>query len=431
MQEAVLAKGSRMVWQDIEIPYRTFLWSVLVLQRLAKVNTFASFVGQALLPAAASGIYAIEVLSGIYDPYALTALIAFLKTSKAHDKVFAVHGILSATGLILPEPDYSKPAEVVYWDYTRCLISQRRCRGLLEDLSGLRQLPAVASWVPDFSIPAKPHEPIKGSQKRGTIYYDIKVTDSDRSLLVKGVVYDAVAYRATLSVASMDGTGDEAFESFDDGFPNRWTLVYTDYKPQIALLWNIRVLQSFIQFVTERFPSKIDGFTQLTGIAYSRGTTLFDGSPMFSRLLQLLGASTFDENRYDQAEEDKHPVSDSKVWTELLSMPKCPSLNNAHLWKTAVKISREWRPRLELLHLLKNCVYQTIFTTSSGVLGMSPYPVQAGDKIFVYVGSHFPAIIREKTSGTYEWITQADIYGVSSDDVLEENEARLEYLKFV
>lgn len=69
---------------------------------------------------------------------------------RAHDKAYALYGVLRSYGIILPSPDYGKSPGQVYKDLFIRLVQRRRFLiNLLIDV-GPQQL-GLPSWVPDWS----------------------------------------------------------------------------------------------------------------------------------------------------------------------------------------------------------------------------------------------------------------------------------------
>src|SRR5204863_9740922 len=104
--------------------------------------------------------------TGEYSKLSLLNLLRDTRNFEAtdpRDKIFALYGIAEGlyeqdgnrNTLSLFQPDYTKPVEHVYREFTRILITHTKCLDILS-LCGnhatnrIRNLP---SWVPDLSTP--------------------------------------------------------------------------------------------------------------------------------------------------------------------------------------------------------------------------------------------------------------------------------------
>lgn len=77
--------------------------------------------------------------------------ITAASASVASDKIFALHGMMKALGVTLPQPDYTLPTSEVYWRASCVLMRSQNCLDMLSIVNGSSEFTDVPSWVPDFS----------------------------------------------------------------------------------------------------------------------------------------------------------------------------------------------------------------------------------------------------------------------------------------
>ena len=85
-----------------------------------------------------------------------------LKVSDPKDKIFAVQGLLSALGVALPDPDYSKPLSTIYIDAYRTLIAHQGQIWRLDELNRcwlVQETQGLPSWVPQVFGNHAPNTP--------------------------------------------------------------------------------------------------------------------------------------------------------------------------------------------------------------------------------------------------------------------------------
>jgi hypothetical protein len=120
--------------------------------------------------------------------------------------------------------------------------------GLFSQLSGLRKLPAVTSWTPDWSI-SQPRPPIAPRVLIRESACDVKLAKYDRHLLVKGVVTDTVMSRAELSFVDTNSTGEGELNEEPQEQPWKFCLeTFPRISPLLYKLWNVRVWNNLIGF---------------------------------------------------------------------------------------------------------------------------------------------------------------------------------------
>jgi hypothetical protein len=70
-----------------------------------------------------------------------------------------------------------------------------------------------------------------------------------------------------------------------------------------------------------------------------------------------------------------------------------------------------------IIHSLKsNVVYQTLFRTSKGWIGIGPATLAAGDEVWVFYGGRMPFIMR--SGSTYEMIGEAYVHGIMHGEAM-------------
>ena len=373
---------------------------------------------------------AMEAMRAQSNPAHVIGMTRRLQASRMHDNVFALYGILTRLGLHLPPPDYSKSPELVFWEYfSRMLAQPCHARGCLEQLTGLRKLPAVTSWTPDWSIRNHPSPMVSRYPSRQRAC-DVKLADNDRHLTVKGVVTDVILNRAELSFANTESPVEsEMNERPDDHFWKSCLDTFPHLSWEILLLWNVRIWKTLIRYTLEGAPSELDeNVGALIGAVTSRRTVPFD-SDILICLFKILSGDTspIDIDDKEQPRDLQYALQGFK---NNGAMTECPRLFELEEWTVLERISSNGRLSTLFIILTSSCRYQTLFRTTSGRLGMAPYTVKEGDQIFMYVGSESPAVIRSTGANCHQWIASAYVRGAMEHDVFPDDEAGLRYYTF-
>jgi hypothetical protein len=211
VQEVGLSQQAYLAWTNIYINFHAFIKTlVFVTQNRDSFNS-ASKEHQIIRTLTKSMSPYHAVVTSLKTPSIAPFLIAStegLQASRAHDHVFALHGILTRLGIDLPFPDYSKSSKDVFWEYfTRMVTLPHVTSGLLGQLSGLKESQTVTSWTPDWLTEERILFYPLGNNNKGLRTNqdacDVHLDDSRLRLAVKGVVTDSVVARATFSIVDI------------------------------------------------------------------------------------------------------------------------------------------------------------------------------------------------------------------------------------
>jgi hypothetical protein len=76
----------------------------------------------------------------------LVCHITAASASVSSDKIFALHGMIKALGVTLPQPDYKLPTSEVYWKASCVLMRSQNCLAMLSIVNGSREFPGYYHW---------------------------------------------------------------------------------------------------------------------------------------------------------------------------------------------------------------------------------------------------------------------------------------------
>jgi hypothetical protein len=155
------------------------------------------------------------------DKSHITELICHItaaSSSVPSDKIFALHGMLKALGILLPPPDYKLPTSEVYWAASGAIMRTQNCLDMLSIVNGSSEFTDVPSWVPDFSR-SKPRWEMHSawfhaSGHEGKQKPNFFLAEEDRVMVTKAKIVDVVkeVLNGTVdNVVHIVGTDDDVF----------------------------------------------------------------------------------------------------------------------------------------------------------------------------------------------------------------------------
>lgn len=207
----------------------------------------------------------------------------YSKASLPHDNVYSIQGLLGQLGLVLPAPDYHKNVADVYQDATVAFLEAEGTLDILQQVHSLKSLQGLQllpSWAPDWSLDK--HAKLAGPALRGHIGATKSSTASfsleadNRQLRVRGIIVDSVQERAARHLVHdheqlgrskqyPEWTLNEplADEAWDTALRTEGAELET-----ILRMWNVNVLQSFLDFVGHASHISEEGYDVLDHTLY-------------------------------------------------------------------------------------------------------------------------------------------------------------------
>ena len=346
------------------------------------------------------------------------------QASEPKDKVFSLYGILGASGVSPPLPDYSKSTADVYRETAVAVIQSTKGLRILEQVDSTGVTPDLASWVPDWSswkhcigLLGHYHASIPTTP---TPFFDFR--DDRRKLVVRGCTIDSIAARCEFSMAHKNeklGDPDKYLTWTKNCQPTEpfWKSIL-EMNPQhsaaILSFWNLRVLRAFVDFSLGNDPASASEETilalyyTLMSQCDSHEDVVRDRTDarlwlfMLSGRQDLLGDDVVDAGQEPTAIRNVH---DTPSLAEIMQTPEytvCKSISHS-------SICRTFQDRIDRIR------YKTIFHTASGKVGIAPYAIRAEDEIVLLEGLRMPMVVRQSGSD-YRLIGQAHVQGIGGAD---------------
>jgi len=75
------------------------------------------------------------------------------QTTNPKDVIYGIYSLLSALGIQLPTPDYSKSVEEIYSEAARVAILQKNSLEIFYQVPSSRKIVNLPSWVPSLTSP--------------------------------------------------------------------------------------------------------------------------------------------------------------------------------------------------------------------------------------------------------------------------------------
>lgn len=335
---------------------------------------------------------------------------------------------------------------------------------MLELVDGLGSTQELASWAPDWSS-------IKHSLGLGSGLGKEKLPDfpssqsifefknQDRHLHVKGVVVDEIlsaSHNAYMHV-------DERIGSPEDY--NNWTknprptdawyrsmlASYPENSSDILRVWNVRVLMDFIALGLGCHPADASQHSVLalfrTFMSQIHQDIAEKDSTVAREWFQILYDGVVSRKERNNGSSQAHIAvgrRDSAYSGPLdVAWPRnrryLPQFDNDSPVSAQLKRTPEYEvlkqifanPSLDAFHShIDRIRYKTIFTTTSGNIGIAPWSVHAGDKIVFISGLRIPMVIRQ-TGTQYRLRTQAHVEGLMHSKGWPEDVADLKEIVLV
>lgn len=316
----------------------------------------------------------------------LTSLLSLLavpgglfEATRPEDKVFALYGICKRLGYDLPAPDYQKPVAVVYTEAARAVLHYDKS---LELLSAAMESPAWAdglpSWVPNFS---------------GCM---TKWSTSNPPLLA------SLAARESLK-ASVLGQSEYSLESNGTRLKVKgWRL---DMICAVGKPWKMDshttllggAATNKLQFVETLIECIGSWFDVVVGRAGSSSSLA-----LIEAMVHVLTNNIGDQFPTVQFEDMVRSLAvlvtisapDSPMCSAILA--SLPNMRRSYDQEAMTAFVAQCFPAITRIF---GSLWQTMYRTNGGYLGMGPYTVTPGDMVVLFQGCATAGIIRPSNDG--------------------------------
>ncbi|KAH7110725.1 heterokaryon incompatibility protein-domain-containing protein [Dactylonectria macrodidyma] len=291
------------------------------------------------------------------------------------DRVFAVLGFSSDADVLNIRPDYAKTCATIYTEVAEAILAHSGTLDILYAVSRPRNVKAMPSWVPDWSVP-------------------IPSTFGPRSI-------------GRFTAAGPMSRSRAAFRS--DQFHNR-LLILSGYR--------VDTVEAVVPYqVDPRWEDDSDNEGLMS---------------LFTDSLRGLGsqeqtAYPSEEARYDALWRTPIADCDAVIDTKLEMRPAASEwmkksfeafVGTAH---GADPGSRR-RVSKPYIHTMKlEAARRRIFVSSRGYFGLGQETVRVGDTICVLLGGDSPFLIREAGRGYHELVGEAYVHGIMHGEFLVKN----------
>jgi hypothetical protein len=294
------------------------------------------------------------------------------EASDPRDRIFAILGFSSDSAALSIHSNYEKTCRAVYLEVAEVILKQANTLDILYAISGPKNLKAVPSWVPDWSVP-------------------IPSTFGPRQI----------------GKFMASGRNSRCSPTFcSDKFGNR-LLVLKGYRVdtvevimsrQWDPLWDVR----------SHYDSHIHEFNQSFRRLGQGGKTAYES----------------DEDRHEALW--KTPIADCDAQFNVAEKSRPPA--SSHMedsFNALMGISQgdiEWRERASkpYIHVMKlESARRRIFLSTGGYYGLGQETLRAGDVICIFPGGDSPFLIRAAGAGYYELIGETYVHGIMFGEYLK------------
>ncbi|KAH6962371.1 heterokaryon incompatibility protein-domain-containing protein [Ilyonectria sp. MPI-CAGE-AT-0026] len=291
------------------------------------------------------------------------------------DRVFAILGFSCDADVLNIRPDYAKTCATIYTDVAEAVLARSGTLDILYAVSRPRNVKAMPSWVPDWSVP-------------------VPSTFGPRII-------------GRFSAAGPMSRSRTAFRS--DQFHNR-LLVLSGYR---------------VDTVEVVVPYQVDP-------RWEDASDNEDRMSLFTDSLRDLGsreqtAYLSEEARYDALWRTPIADCDAVIDTKLKMRPAASEWMKKSFEAfvgTAHGSDPAWRRRASkpYIHTMKlEAARRRVFVSSRGYFGLGQETVRVGDTICVLLGGDSPFLIREVGLGYHELIGEAYVHGIMLGEFLVKN----------
>lgn len=206
------------------------------------------------------------------------------KCSDPKDKVFRLFGLCHFLNVPMPELDYRKSVEQIFFEVTRAIVYDEENLNILYETGGPSRNPRLPSWVPDWEhgwayTCGAPLTRTEGFSAGGQKSPDSVTIDSDPQMLkVRGKIVDVISH----SRKSIPVFQNLPFPAVVDSIP----LAHTDVTADLSISWE--AFREWVQCLRQQLsenPDTMEAFrsTVLQGAEVSFGPEPNNAKAAFER----------------------------------------------------------------------------------------------------------------------------------------------------
>jgi hypothetical protein len=334
----------------------------------------------------------------------------------AHDKVYALWGVLTLMGVKLSPPDYTKPVRSVYQEVTLACFACDRDLDVLYQVTGLPSKHGLPSWVPDLSnTKAPPTLMFEAFHASGSAPIRWQISNSNNELYLSGRVVDRIKR-----------CGD-ALKSPNEHSSPRDSILGSDTETstcfEIFKQW-LALAEALPGYPTGQSVTEAFGLTLITNSIIRLNRKLPQFINVYASWLELLKTSTsselFIEKGVDNMLDDVSAIpaeahQKQEFAYQIASSILVPVIVAPVTMKKKVRAFHHW------LHLALR--RRLFFVTERGYMGIGPASVSEGDEVVLFSGLKTPFLIRRaQAQGTFRLITPTYIEGIMAGELWNETE---------
>ncbi|KAH8586044.1 heterokaryon incompatibility protein-domain-containing protein [Bisporella sp. PMI_857] len=431
VQEVAMAGEALLISGEDTLPFSAVGRLYVELKRLSPYDSAVAKIGESLFSVLGPHFKMAQQLWILEQGQ--TPLFSFsdftgLKVSDPKDKVFAVQGLLSALGVTLPDPDYSKPLSTIYLDAYRALIAHQGQIGILDELNCcclVQMTPGLPSWVPQVFGNHRPNTPtpmpLKELQEPR-----FRLSKDGLRLHVNGLQIDTVACVSESLIGSFSAENASRLPPDVRAKTCAGTASYINLARE---LYGIRTVVRWVEFAVSHEPVSVTGQVMealhsclLLGAisdAYLRKRSYND----FARWIEVLVDDSQGVRCHEAIGEGiDHPSN----WYASLIERYRKEQETDHLtvmeeFRILQLISQD-RGSSEWQQSIRRLGFMTLFKTASGKLGIGAFPIQAGDIVVYIFGNHTPLCLRpDANNEEYKIVAPVYVHGMIGDIAWNEN----------
>lgn len=341
----------------------------------------------------------------IGDPSRMLVILSKCRRENAtdpRDKVFGLFAILSALGLILPAPDYSKTTATVYEELTVGYIQQCKQLGLLELVCTFGRLSEIPTWVPDFSD-QKFFIGVNPTRKPPSKLVDsaLLINRTPKHLPLRGKRIAQIEFRLCGSYVTYETVS------------NFRKLHYAGFTRYYLILPWASAMREWILFVKKaNCPTGRDATHLFSWLATRDLFEQAAESGSYVGVCQMIMDIMAD------SETREVPMSDFRKQETLEWVPNTSD-------GTFLYLLFEDHTHDHEMNWVNNCLSllceHTLFAMSTGHIGRAPYSIEVEDIVIWFAGAHRPMVIRP-AGENYILIGPAYIHGIKESDVWDDQD---------
>jgi hypothetical protein len=295
--------------------------------------------------------------------------------SEPRDKVYSLYGLCRLFGMAVPEPDYSKPVELVYSEATQAAILHDKSLILLHQVGNRSKDERLPSWVPNWN-----GDPVMITllpdhfMATGSSAPSFSFSQDGWRLTVSGVLVDEIDERAGLVLPTRPEGSERGLIIFE----------------------TIRVIQQWRAWAAKIFPDP-----------YKTGQTVHEA---FFRTVMRDGSVPLGRDR--DVEKYREPF---RQWYKAFANADVAQIQETCHGKEDVEILEAlgvedpgmlFHTRMETLIMGK-----AFCSTAAGYMALAPDWAQVGDLVVLLMGVPAPFVIRRE-GDAYRLIGSVYVHGI-------------------